>query len=176
MPTSDREGKGWALDTILHINPLTVVDVGAGEGTYYDLAAYKLPFAHWTAIEVWGPYVNDYGLGQLYDDVIVADARYVVSDVYDADLVIMGDVLEHMPRASARALIHRVQMTAGNLLVSVPVLHLAQGAVNNNPYERHDASQDWTADRMRAVLTAGHGRVVEEHIGDVLAYFWWAAS
>lgn len=173
MPTSDRDGKNWALDTILKIDPLTVVDVGAGEGTYYDLAARKLPTSHWTAIEVWGPYVDQYGLDELYDDVIVADARWVVSHAYEADLAIFGDCLEHMTHGAAAALVHRVQSEASNILVSVPVLHLPQGAVNRNPYERHREGWHWTADQMRAMLGYHLGHIEDEYVGDVLAYFWW---
>jgi len=34
MPFSSHEGKQWAIDRIIEINPLTVLDVGAGEGIW----------------------------------------------------------------------------------------------------------------------------------------------
>ena len=170
MPYSDAEGKGTAAAWYREIQPGTVIDVGAGSGTYAQ-ALREAPWAgRWTAVEAWEPYVTRFALHGLYDAVVVADARRLVGPFYRADLVIAGDVLEHMPRADAVRLLGKVRAHAGNLIVSVPVLHLDQGAVYGNPYETH--VDHWTADQMRAELGRS-GRVVEEAVGDVLGCFWW---
>ncbi|GAA2618833.1 class I SAM-dependent methyltransferase [Actinomadura fulvescens] len=167
MPTSDQQGKEHALAWYAHLRPATVVDIGPGCGTY---AALMRPHhrAHWTGVDVWAPYVDAYRLDRLYDELVVADARHLDPTRFGVDLVIAGDVLEHMPAADACALIARIQQHARALLVSVPVLHLDQGAVGGNPFETH--VDHWTAPGMRGVLGAG---VVAEWIGDVLAYFLW---
>jgi 2-polyprenyl-3-methyl-5-hydroxy-6-metoxy-1,4-benzoquinol methylase len=197
MPHSDGQGKDVALTWFEKIRPATVVDVGAGAGTYVKLMrqpsavglATDVPppaeRAHdrvfviendvqvgwndrWTAIEGWAPYVDEFGLKDLYDEVIVSDARHLNWLNFAADLVIAGDVLEHMERDDARRLIKRIKQGAQNLIVSIPVLHLPQGAVNGNPLERH--VDHWTAASMGAELGDG---VVDSWVGDVLAYFWW---
>jgi len=167
VPFSDAQGKDAALDWYRQIAPATVVDIGAGSGTYAKLMrpAYT---ARWTAIEAWEPYAARFDLIDHYDDIHIADARDLGSPAFDADLVIAGDVLEHMAYADARGLLARIKQTARNLIVSIPVLHLDQGAAFGNPFERH--IDHWTADAMRDELGDG---VKAEWVGNVLGYFWW---
>jgi predicted TPR repeat methyltransferase len=172
MPTSDPQGKEWALETYLKIRPDAVIDVGPGEGTYAKLMR-RHHKARWIGIEAWGPYIAQYKLNELYDAVHVADARIVnwpwLAPM--AELVIIGDVLEHMTQLHARVLIERLKRAAQNLLVSIPVLHLDQDAVNGNPFERH--VDHWTYEAMLDELNPG---VVDMWRGDVLAYYWWQRS
>lgn len=183
MPTSDGQGKDIALDWYRKIRPATVVDVGAGAGTYAKLmrddpeeitvlqSAQPVRSVwrdHWTAVEAWEPYVAEYDLKQLYDQVIIADARHLNWPTYQADLVIAGDVLEHMTHDDAKQLLRRIRQGAQNLIVSIPVLHLPQGAVGGNPYERH--IDHWTAGAMGRELGDG---IRDSWVGGVLAYFWW---
>lgn len=172
MPYSDAEGKDAALAWYEEIRPRTVIDVGAGSGTYAQAVRAHSPWkGRWTAVEAWAPYVARFGLDGLYDAVVVADARRLVGPFYRADLVIAGDVLEHMPRADAVRLLDRVRAHAAHLIVSVPVLHLDQGAVYGNPLEEH--VDHWTADQMRTELSRS-GTIRGELVGDVLACFWWS--
>ncbi|MFM9590709.1 class I SAM-dependent methyltransferase [Streptomyces scabiei] len=171
MPYSDAEGKDAALAWYERIEPATVIDIGAGSGTYAHAVRVRSPHkGRWTAVEAWEPYLGRFGLHSLYDGVVVADARQLTAPFFRADLVIAGDVLEHMPRADAVRLLDKIRTHAAHLIVSVPVLHLDQGAVYGNPYETH--VDHWTADAMRAELGRS-GRIVEEAVGDVLGCFWW---
>lgn len=172
MPYSDAEGKDAALAWYEEIRPRTVIDVGAGSGTYaHAVRARSAWKGRWSAVEAWEPYVSRFDLQELYDTVVVADARRLVAPFYRADLVIAGDVLEHMTRADAVRLLRKIRTHAANLIVSVPVLHLDQGAVYGNPHEEH--VDHWTADQMRAELDRS-GKIRGEAVGDVLACFWWA--
>jgi predicted TPR repeat methyltransferase len=169
MPFSDSQGKDWAREVYLKIRPGHVIDIGPGAGAYAKLMRPHHR-ARWIGIEAWGPYIADYNLDQLYDVVHVADARLVDWTWFAgrADLVIIGDVLEHMTAVHAAVLLERLKRVATNLLVSIPVLHLDQGAVFGNPFERH--VDHWTYEAMLHELGAG---VVDTWQGDVLAYYWW---
>lgn len=183
MPYSDGQGKDVAHEWYRRIAPSTVVDIGAGSGTYARKIRTPADGTTWTAIEAWEPYVAEFGLDQLYDRIVLADVRHLNWLDLRADLIILGDVLEHMTQTEARDVLRRAKQAAKNLIVSIPVLHLPQGAVNGNPYERH--IEHWTATQMQAELDQhvdatvnGVGQVWltlrGSWIGDVLAYFWWA--
>lgn len=170
MPTSDTEGKEWARGVIERLAPATVVDIGAGEGTYAHLARHHTPTAHWIAVEAWGPYITDYDLDTLYDHVVLADARYLDLDTVAKapDLVIVGDMLEHLDAEQVEPLVRRLQGWARHLLVSVPVLHLPQGAVGGNWLETHRS--EWDYHQMLDLLGPG---VTDTVCGTVLAYYLW---
>lgn len=169
MPVSDGDGKDWALDRYRDLRPGTVIDIGPGVGTYASLMRPHHR-AHWTAVEAWGPYVDQYRLADLYDRVIVADARYLDRGWLARDLVIAGDVLEHMPAGDALTFIRTVQACAGALLVSVPLVHLEQGAVNGNGFERH--LHHWMFPEMSDALGPG---VTDSYEGPVLGCWLWEA-
>lgn len=172
MPYSDAQGKDTALAWYEQIRPRTVIDVGAGSGTYARAVRGHSPWkGRWIAVEAWEPYVDRFGLRELYNAVVVADARHLPATLYRADLVIAGDVIEHQTRADAVALLDKIRAHAANLIVSVPVLHLDQDAVYGNPYERH--VDHWTATAMRTELERC-GTIRGELVGDVLAYWWWS--
>lgn len=167
MPFSDGQGKDTVLEWYTMIQPSTVVDVGAGCGTYARLMR-PVHAGHWTAVEAWEPYASRFDLVDHYDQITIADVRNLDAEAFAADLVIAGDVLEHMTRNEARKLLDRIRRTAANVIVSIPVLHLDQGDVFGNPYERH--VDHWTFEQMLAELGDG---VHATWRGDVLAYYWW---
>ncbi|MFB7672930.1 class I SAM-dependent methyltransferase [Kitasatospora purpeofusca] len=171
MPTSDAEGKDWSLDRFLAVLPDTVTDIGPGLGTYAQLLRPHHR-GHWTAIEIHRPYIDHYGLRLQYDEVHHLDAREAPDHLYDRDLVIAGDILEHMPPEQAIALLYRiVQAGARHLLVSLPIIPAPQGEVDGNPWEAH--MHDWTATDMDHVLTGLGGTVHSRH-GHTLGCWWWS--
>lgn len=171
MPTSDAENKDWARDIVTALNPRTVVDIGPGEGTYSDLLRGSLPDSRFLCIEAWGPYITEYDLWGKYNHVVVGDIRHtdLHSVEYAPNLVIIGDVLEHMLKDEARSTLKRLQAWADAVLVCVPIVHHEQAAFDGNWFEIH--RDHWAADEVRAELGAG---VVDEKVGRVLAYFLWS--
>lgn len=165
MPTSARENKNLAAKWYNSINPHTFVDVGPGEGTYGKLFNHK---GYSLGIEAWGPYVEQYGLEAIYNEVVIADARFVDPELFRADLVVMGDMLEHMSKYDAKKLILTVKERAKNMIVCIPLIHLDQEPYEGNFFEIH--KDHWHYDEMRQELLDG---LVESRRGKILGYFWW---
>ena len=144
MPMSSAEGKPWTRERIAalaEIRPLTVVDVGPGVGTYAKLLA-GLPIARMIGIEAWAPYVDTYRLHDYYDEIVVADARE--AELPPCDVILFGDVLEHMTRDEGLALWTRAGETAAlAVYLSIPIVHYPQHEIEGNPYEVH-VEEDWT--------------------------------
>jgi len=143
---SSPEGKIETLVWIMNNNINSILDVGAGSGTYYDLLYNNgASVAKMDAIEVWKPYIEEANLLAKYDRVFQEDAR--VHDDYSYDLVILGDILEHMSKDDAIALWSKVSGKAKNAIISIPIVHYPQGHLNGNPYEEH-VKDDWTAQEV----------------------------
>ncbi len=176
MPTSDAEGKDWSLDWFRYHLPNTVTDVGPGEGTYAKLFRPVHEGVWWTAIEVHKPYVAKYKLKstktrRMYDEIHVEDVRESEDHLFYRDLVILGDVLEHMPRGSAVNLLETIVAAgAWNILVSVPIVESVQGEVDGNPHEAH--LHQWDADDMDQVMARFDG-ATDRMIGNTLGVWWW---
>ncbi len=172
MPTSDSEGKAWSLERFLAVRPDTVCDIGPGAGTYAHLMRPRHHGVWWTAVEIHQPYLDRYDLPAHYDELHVLDAREAPEHLWTRDLVIAGDVLEHMPREDAVALLERIARAgARHVLVSVPIVHAPQGEVDGNPHEAH--VHHWTAADMDHVL-AGLGGTARAMHGHTLGVWWWS--
>ncbi|MBQ1166364.1 class I SAM-dependent methyltransferase, partial [Streptomyces sp. A73] len=68
----------------------------------------------WTAVEVHKPYVAKYKLRStktrtMYDERHVEDVRNSAEHLFHRDLVILGDVLEHVERDEAVDLLQRAE-------------------------------------------------------------------
>ena len=110
-----------------------ILDVGPGQGTYSDLLrdlGYRMD-----AVEVWAPYVDQFGLRSKYDNVYVADIREFNIDDYD--FIILGDVLEHLSTEDAQELIDNIHFLEADCLVAIPYMMAQDGEEYGNSYETH---------------------------------------
>lgn len=164
MPVSALENKDIAKGWINSLKAKRVLDIGVGQGTYSDLA--RTPEQSWIGLEVYYPYVEMYNLEGKYDDVIIADARYVdYTKIGKFDLITWGDCIEHMPKDDAKMLLSELLKHTKHLLLAFPVLHLEQHD-DDNPYEDHIGH--WHYDEMVDYLG---DKVIDSMNGDILAYF-----
>lgn len=156
MPGSSTKGKEWikkmwaSIRSKPPIDAMTfhITDVGAGQGTYSDLLRDPANEI-WTALEIFYPYVGKYGLDKKYDRIIIADVRYY--DWYSIpavqDVIIFGDVLEHMMKHEALSVLNKARERGRYIIGSVPIGKNPQGTVDGNPYEKHVDS--WSFDELR---------------------------
>jgi hypothetical protein len=148
MPWSVEEGKEWITDRVVKCSPRTLLDVGAGSGTYELVLRPAVPDCLFVAIEVHEPYVAQFDLARRYDEVLVGDARHLTWP--EADVVVLGDVIEHMSREHAEGLWSKARATARQaVFVSLPIIELAQGPMFGNEHERH--LDTWNHDEVMAM-------------------------
>jgi mannosyltransferase OCH1-like enzyme len=147
MPYSSTNGKQEIQRIVSTVKHEKMLDIGCGVGTYAKL----FPDAEWTGVEVWEPYVEKYSLHDLYNTLIIGDAReWEPFDQYD--VAFAGDVLEHMTYEEAKALIKKLQACSETVIASIPIGHWPQGEYEGNPYERH-VKDDWTDEEARSLFT-----------------------
>lgn len=149
MPMSSAEGKDWTRARVNALaerhGPLDVLDVGPGVGTYAKLLAGP-DVRRMVGLEVWEPYLTTYSLARFYDELIVGDVR--TTDLPEVDVVILGDVLEHMTRSDALAVWERAAAAARRAVyLSLPIVHYPQDEIEGNPFEVH-VEEDWEVDSV----------------------------
>lgn len=110
----------------------TILDVGCGHGFYIKLL--KDHFSKFDAVEVWEPYIEEYKLREMYDNVYNVNIMDFEFEYYD--IIIMGDILEHLSREDAKTILNRLKDKCRELIVVVPY-YLPQDEVFGNKYEIH---------------------------------------
>lgn len=145
VPRSDTSNRAWVAQKIVDLYPDSFLDVGPGEGAYGKLVKEHSPLTVRHAVEIWAPYVETYKLDRIYHRVYICDARIFFN--YKYDLVILGDVLEHMTRREAVDLWETIKANAKAAIISMPIIHYPQGEEEGNPYEAH-VEEDWTFDEI----------------------------
>ncbi len=169
MPNSNPENRRPVLDMLCRrVRDVdTVVDIGPGEGTYADLLRPMFPRARFFGVEKWAPYIRRFGLDAKYDEVIVADGAWLDWQRLGKgiELVIFGDVLEHMAEDEARWCWRQARANARWVLLSIPIRDHPQGEWGGNPYEEHVAQWD-----HQKVLDTFDG-IEEWWVGDVVGVY-----
>ena len=129
----------------------TALDVGACDGAYFELLHDHLVI---DAVEVWEPNVNQYNLKGRYRDVFIKDIRDFTYDHYD--LVIFGDIIEHMSVEDAQKVLEYAKQHSEEIVVAVPY-NYKQGAIYGNPYERHiqdDLTEEIFLERYKGFIVS----------------------
>ncbi len=159
---SSAEGKDWTRERVTALaseRPVSVLDIGPGVGTYAKLLAGE-HVSRIIGVEIYEPYVTTYRLRDYYDEIILGDAREV--ELPAADVVILGDVAEHMTEADALRLWQRAADAAARAVyLSIPIVHYPQGEIEGNPHEHH-VVEDWNHEKVLATF---------DGIGE-----WWLGS
>ncbi|MCU1458280.1 MAG: hypothetical protein JWL73_2372 [Actinomycetia bacterium] len=145
MPHSWHFPTGPMLQQIYRVQPRSVLDIGAGFGKWGYLARDMLDFnlnrltpGEWQ-VRIDGvdafPYESPL-LDWVYDSVFHVDIVEDPSVATDYDLVILGDVIEHFPKAAGERLLAEIVRRNRNVLVATPVEFFTQ-EIADNPFERH---------------------------------------
>ena len=109
----------------------TCLDVGACDGAYWNLLHDLLAM---DAVEIFQPNIDQYNLKDKYRNVYNMDVKDLLYDHYD--VVIFGDVIEHMSVENAQRTLAYAQEHADLVIVAVPYQY-HQNAIYGNPWERH---------------------------------------
>lgn len=151
MPYSSHNGKNTIKEWITNNKERlgTVVDFGAGSGTYGKLLRAIAPGSVLFAVEAYQPYIERFKLKALYDYVFESDIENAKWP--DADLAIFGDVLEHFERTQALAILTAALCRYEHVIVSIPIGECPQGASHGNELERHRST--WNFEELKALAT-----------------------
>ncbi|NBO09554.1 MAG: class I SAM-dependent methyltransferase [Actinobacteria bacterium] len=111
-----------------------MLDVGPGAGKFGVLLRDKSRTID--AIEIYLPYVGLFRLNMVYNQVYVGDVMQFPFKKKMYDLVILGDVLEHLSVSDAQSLLLTLRKNHISVLITVPFLY-PHPAVYGNQWEEH---------------------------------------
>ena len=143
---------------------ISILDIGAGCGTYGTLL--KGFFEYIDGVEVYEPYIKQFELDKIYNNVFCMDALDV--NVLPYDYIIMGDIIEHMTYFEAKSLTNMIHNHDKKMMVAIPYM-MPQGAVGGNDYEIHkqdDLTHKIFIDRYPMM----HNLFKNEHYGVYINY------
>jgi predicted TPR repeat methyltransferase len=168
MGRSSKKGKpisfDWVNENKDNIN--SILDIGAGSGTYIKLLS-KIKSFDWTAVEAWEPYIDQFNLKKQYHTVFNVDIKnFPWNKKYD--LVIAGDILEHLSKEDAVKIVNLALDHSKFMLISIPIVHYPQGEINNNPYEIH-IKDDWS---HKEVLETFDNFIKKSSTDEEIGVYW----
>jgi tetratricopeptide (TPR) repeat protein len=120
------------VSRIIGLQPKSVLDVGCGFGKwgylcreYLDAFNGRFRPEDWTtridAVEYFEPYILDHQRA-LYDNIMIGDIRDLCGGLDEYDLIIAGDVIEHMHKDEAEAVVETLYAKARKMLiVNIPI-------------------------------------------------------
>jgi len=130
----------------------SILDIGCGFGKWGFLARLyiqawnpeltKEAHQNWRnnlrvdAIEIFEDYITD--LQRLiYNDIYIGDMRRLITEVGNYDLIIMGDVLEHIPFKDGLEFLKKAKAKAKWTIVNMPSCFIAGNPIMGNKAELH---------------------------------------
>lgn len=112
-----------------------ILDVGFGSGLYCKmLRAFN--YKNIDGIDIYDKNIVEMGLDKIYDHIYIEDILDFDFEYYD--LIIFGDVLEHIELDSAKHLLSRIieEDKCNHIIISIPYEY-EQEEVYGNEYEIH---------------------------------------
>lgn len=171
MPFSNDHFNSYVSDLVGMLRPARVLDIGPGAGKYGNLVRSRASVdqfeTHLSAIEIDQEYIDKYELRMLYNEVGVGHAGALINNPrLRYDLVIMGDVIEHMRKSVAVDLLNFLVYRTGYICVIYPH-EMCQDDWEGHLHEAHISTwgqtdfQGWNVhhrewENMRLALIKGY--------------------
>lgn len=150
----------------------SVLDVGCGQGDYYEL--FKDYFNKIDCVEIWEPYIEKFKLTKKYNNVFLDNILNFDFNYYD--IIIMGDILEHLSKEDGIILMERIINKCKEIIVVIPY-NLPQEIYENNQYEIHlqtDLNDEIMKERypmLKLLNLNGKEMKLKIEVGDEIYYY-----
>ena len=170
MPTSGYHKIPAVMSVLQHVKDVrTVLDVGIGFGKYGFLMREHLDVrrrcyspTEWLTqidgVEIWDRYITPVQR-YVYDQIYIGDIRELEPQLPAYDLILLCDVIEHMPYLEGVMLLQALfeRHTKQAIVVSYPPIIGHDWKRWENPNEKHHVV--WTPKMLRAKFP---GRVIQQ--------------
>lgn len=148
MPSSAYSNTAFVMDFLAKLEPKSILDVGAGFGRWgflcrchlgggYNLQSKPDQELRIDAIEIFSRNISSI-YSAVYNNTFNEDARKAVRSCGKYDVIICGDMIEHLEKGEAWDLVGEMRSHASQaMIVIVPFGDCPQGIVDGNDCEIH---------------------------------------
>jgi len=106
---------------------------------------------------------------ELYNEIIQKDIFEVLNQLNSFDLIIMGDVIEHIEKEKAHKLLKKLFKHSKNILISTPLGFMPQGAWAGNEKEIHKSG--WKLSDFKQYNIVEHKILSDEFSSEIFKSF-----
>src|SRR5258708_31728811 len=128
---------GWLIDKKAE----SILDIGDGQGLYMEMIKLRVKPKRTVAVDLFEPYIRDAKKKKIHDKYVLKDIRKITSkDFQDKsfDVVIALQVLEHLKKKEAFALLNKMEKIAKKqVIVATQIGYMHHLHVDNNPHQEH---------------------------------------
>jgi hypothetical protein len=159
MPTSTWRGMEIFTEIVVKSNAKSFLDIGIGNGKwgflfreYADVWAGRFSKIQWEAtidgVEIYKPYIQEYQKA-IYTKIYINDVNEIINKLGNYDIIMAGDVIEHLKKHDAITLINKLkEKTKISLTASIPLGdEWLRKKFSDNEYEAHISS--WSVADLR---------------------------
>ena len=136
--SSGDEGKAIFVDWIIKNvrKDEKILDIGFGSGVYGKILK-AFYYKHVDGVDIWGKDIEEMGLNYIYENIFIEDVLDFEFDHYD--LIIMGDVLEHISLENSKKLLNKFidEDKVSKMFIQVPYMYENHNEWHGNPNEVH---------------------------------------
>ena len=121
------------------VRPKNFLDLGAGAGKYGLMVKEINPAIEAVAVEIQKDYIEKFGLRSIYNQVWNVSVIDIIQPKYfDSifDVVMVGDILEHLKKSESIDLLNFLIYRCRWIIIEFPHMYL-QNIVDNYPSEAH---------------------------------------
>jgi 2-polyprenyl-3-methyl-5-hydroxy-6-metoxy-1,4-benzoquinol methylase len=127
---------------------VSILDVGCGKHSPLTLIAHHYKFEV-VGLDIFEPYLKETKNKGVYQNVILADARYLPFKDKGFKAVTCIEVLEHVEKEDGEKILDELERVSRWLvLVSTPIGESMQHAYEGNPYQEH--KYIWSVEELKA--------------------------
>jgi len=130
----------WTISKHLDKRGGSLLDVGCGRGGPIELINRKRKLFS-VGADIFRPYLLHCRAAGIYNDLVCCDVRLLPFPPESFDVVLCGEVVEHLERVDALALMKSMEAIARRqVIISTPVGQCEQQAYDGNPHQAHKST------------------------------------
>jgi hypothetical protein len=152
MPISSDNNKKPVMDLLKRFRVKNILELGVGYGHFGPKIRIEIPGSSLFGIEIFKPYFEKIPT-VCYKELHNTDIRTFDYETHCPRLQIQAailiDVLEHLCRNDALALLTRIEKLVLVIILSVPIVDFPQGIFMGNEWEEH--KDQWKINELEAL-------------------------